>query len=195
MHQHRGTHRGRTATTIAAVIAGVLALLGVITYVLSGNSNSTAQPPATTTTTTTSAGNAEGALGLDKTTEPSAETKVMTGSFRQQRGMLTVEVTRIEQTNGKVTLEVSATNASTARMTLPANGIVVLDNSNRTYVASSSKWEGLLTPQGGRTSGTVVLDEKISYDVTTLTLNFTQISGQFAPTGAAISVTGIPVPR
>lgn len=193
MHQYRVTHRGRTAITIAAVILGVLALLGVITFVLSGNSNSTAQPPATTTTTT-SRGTAEGALGLDKTTEPSSETKVGTGTFRQQRGMLTVEVTRIEQTGGRISFQVSATNASTARMTLPVTGIAVLDNANRTYVAASSQWDGLLV-QGGKTSGTVTLDEKIPADVTTLTLSFTQISGQFAPTGAAISVTGIPVPR
>ena len=182
-----------TVITIAAVILGVLALLGVIQFALSGNTPA-AQPPAPPTTTTTpSKGDAEGALGLD-TTAPSAETKVATGLFRQQRGMLTVEVTRIEVTGGRVSLEVSATNASTARMTLPATGIAVLDNANRTYVASSSKWEGLLT-QGGRTSGTVVLDEKIAVDVTTLTLTFSQISGQFAPTGASISVTGIPVPR
>lgn len=193
MHQHRVTHRGRTAITIAAVILGVLALLGVIQFALSGN-NTAAQPNPTTTTTSSSRGSAEGALGLDKTTEQSSEAKVANGTFRQQRGMLTVEVTRVENVGGRITLTVSATNASTARMTLPVTGIAVLDNSNRTYAASRSKWEGLLT-QGGRTAGEVVLDEKVSADVTSLTLTFSSISGQFAPTGAAISVTGIPVPR
>ena len=193
MHQHRVTHRGRTAITIAAVILGVLVLLGVIQFALSGSKPEATQTPAVSTSNT-SKGNAEGALGLDETTQPSVDTKVATGVFRQQRGMLTVEVTRIENAGGKISLEVTATNASTARMTLPVTGIIVVDNANRTYVASSSKWEGLLT-QGGRASGTVTLDEKVSPDVTTLTLTFSSISGQFAPTGASISVPGIPVPR
>lgn len=193
MHQHQVTHRGRTAITLAAVILGVLVLLGVIQFALSGTTPESQQPAATTTTTTTR-GNAEGALGLNDTTKPSVEAKVVTGTWRQQRGMLTIEVTRVENAGGRVSLEVSATNASTARMTLPVTGIAVLDNGNRTYAASSSKWEGLLT-QGSRTSGTVVLDEKVATDVTTLTLTFSQISGQFAPTGASISVAGIPVPR
>ncbi|USX49031.1 MULTISPECIES: hypothetical protein [Lentzea] len=176
---------------IAGVAAGVLALLGVIEYALSGN-NSAAQPNATATTTTSNVVDTPDAAL--ETTEPSADVKVQTGSFKQQRGMLTIEVNRVEAANGRVKLFVTATNASQARMTLPVVGIAVLDDSNRTYAASSSKWDGLVT-QGTTTSGTVVLDEKIANGVNSLTLTFSSISGQFAPTGAAITVTGIPLPK
>ncbi|MFD4639818.1 hypothetical protein ACFWN2_21075 [Lentzea sp. NPDC058436] len=175
---------------IAGVAAGVLALLGVIEYALSGN-NSAAQPNATATTTSNVVDTPDAAL---ETTEPSADVKVQTGSFKQQRGMLTIEVNRVEAANGRVKLFVTATNASQARMTLPVVGIAVLDDLNRTYAASSSKWDGLVT-QGTKTSGTVVLDEKIANGVNSLTLTFSSISGQFAPTGAAITVTGIPLPK
>lgn len=192
--QHRKviTRRGKTVIAIAGVAVGVLALLGVIEFALSG-SDSSARPNATTSTTTQQeVGPPDAAL---ETTEPSAEVKVATGSFKQQRGMLTVEVTRVEATTtGRVKLFVTATNASQARMTLPVAGIAVLDDLQRTYAAAGSKWEPLV-PQGSSTSGTVVLDEKVSPDVNSLTLTFGSISGQFAPTGAAITVTGIPLPR
>ncbi|MDX8145742.1 hypothetical protein SK854_26775 [Lentzea sp. BCCO 10_0061] len=176
---------------IAGVAAGVLALLGVIEYALNG-SNSAAQPNVTATTTTSNV--VETPDGALETTEPSADVKVQTGSFKQQRGMLTVEVTRVEAANGRVKLFVTATNASQARMTLPVVGIAVLDDLNRTYAASSSKWDGPVT-QGTTASGTVILDEKLGTGVNSLTLTFSSISGQFAPTGAAITVTGIPLPK
>ncbi|MFS8103453.1 hypothetical protein LFM09_40640 [Lentzea alba] len=176
---------------IAGVAAGVLALLGVIQFALSGD-NSAAQPNVTGTTTTSNG--VETPDGALETTEPSADVKVTTGSFKQQRGMLTVEVTRVEAANGRVKLFVTATNASQARMVLPVDGIAVLDDLKRTYAASSSKWDGLVT-QGSTTSGTVVLDEKLGSGVNSLTLTFSSISGQFAPTGAAITVTGIPLPK
>ena len=190
--QHRRVTRGaKTAITIAGVAAGVLALLGVIQFALSG-SNSTAQPNTTATTTTSNGVQAPDAAL--ETTEPSADVMVQTGSFKQQGGMLTIEVTRVEAANGRVKLFVTATNASQARMTLPVDGIAVLDDLKRTYTASSSKWEGLVT-QGTTTQGTVVLDEKLGQGVNSLTLTFSSISGQFAPTGAAITVTGIPIPK
>ncbi|GLY48618.1 hypothetical protein Lesp01_22740 [Lentzea sp. NBRC 102530] len=190
--QHRRVMRGtKTAVTIAGVAVGVLALLGVIQFALSGE-NSAAQPnPTGTTTTTNVVETPDGAL---ETTEPSAEVKVGTGSFKQQRGMLTIEVTRVEVANSRVKLFVTATNASQARMTLPVVGIAVLDDLNRTYAASSSKWEGPII-QGTTASGIVVLDEKLGANVKSLTLTFSSISGQFAPTGAAITVTGIPLPK
>ncbi|SER78987.1 hypothetical protein SAMN05216188_115200 [Lentzea xinjiangensis] len=190
--QHRRVTRGaKTAITIAGVAAGVLALLGVIQFALSGE-NSAAQPNVNITTTTSNGVQTPDAAL--ETTEPSAEVKVRTGSFKQQRGMLTVEVTRVEVANGRVKLFVTATNASQARMTLPVDGIAVLDDLNRTYAASSSKWEGLVT-QGTTASGTVVLDEKVGAGVNSLTLTFSSVSGQFAPTGAAITVAGIPLPK
>jgi hypothetical protein len=191
MQHRRVTRGGKTVIAIAGVAAGVLALLGVIEYALSGN-NSAAQPNATATTTTSNVVDTPDAAL--ETTEPSADVKVQTGSFKQQRGMLTIEVNRVEAANGRVKLFVTATNASQARMTLPVVGIAVLDDLNRTYAASSSKWDGLVT-QGTKTSGTVVLDEKIATGVNSLTLTFSSISGQFAPTGAAITVTGIPLPK
>jgi hypothetical protein len=191
MQHRRVTRRGKTVIAIAGVAAGVLALLGVIEYALSDN-NSAAQPNVTATTTTSNVvGTPDGVL---ETTEPSADVKVATGSFKQQRGMLTVEVNRVEVANGRVKLFVTATNASQARMTLPVTGIAVLDDLQRTYAASSSKWDSLVT-QGSTTSGTVVLDEKIGAGVNSLTLTFSSISGQFAPTGASITVTGIPLPK
>ncbi|KOV78123.1 hypothetical protein [Nocardia sp. NRRL S-836] len=154
--------------------------------------NSAAKPNVTVTTTSQDTlGTPDAALDV---TEPSADVKVATGSFKQQRGMLTVEVTRVEAANGRVKLFVTATNASQARMTLPVDGIAVLDDLKRTYTASSSKWDGLLT-QGGSNSGTVVLDEKVGAGVKSLTLTFSSISGQFAPTGASVSVAGIPLPK
>lgn len=142
MQHRRVTRRGKTVIAIAGVAVGVLALLGVIEYALSG-SNSAAQPNVTATTTTPN--NVETPDGALDTTEPSAEVKVQTGSFKQQRGMLTVEVTRVEAANGRVKLFVTATNASQARMTLPVDGIAVLDDLKRTYTASSSKWDSLVT--------------------------------------------------
>ena len=190
--QHRKvTRRGKTVIAIAGVAVGVLALLGVIEYALSGN-NSAAQPNAIATTTTSVV--VETPDGALETTEPSADVKVQTGSFKQQRGMLTIEVNRVEEANGRVKLFVTATNASQARMTLPVVGIAVLDDLNRTYAASSSKWDGLVT-QGTTESGIVVLDEKLGAGVKSLTLTFSSISGQFAPTGAAITISGIPLPK
>src|SRR5689334_5903773 len=90
MQHRRVTRRGKTVIAIAGVAAGVLALLGVIEYALNG-SNSAAQPNATTTTTTSNV--VETPDGALETTEPSADVKVQTGSFKQQRGMLTIEVT------------------------------------------------------------------------------------------------------
>ena len=191
MQHRRVTRQGKTVIAIAAVAAGVLASLGVIQFALS-STDSAAQPNITATTTTTNAFETPDAA-LD-TTEPSADVKVTTGSFKQQRGMLTIEVTRVEAANGRVKLFVTATNASQARMTLPVDGIAVLDDLKRTYAASSSKWDGLVT-QGTSTSGTVVLDEKVGAGVNSLTLTFSSISGQFAPTGASVSVTGIPLPK
>jgi hypothetical protein len=191
MQHRRVTRRGKTVIAIAGVAVGVLALLGVIQFALSGN-NSAAQPNATATTTTSNG--VETPDGALETTEPSAAVKVQTGSFKQQRGMLTVEVTRVEVANSRVKLFVTATNASQARMTLPVDGIAVLDDLKRTYAASSSKWDGLVT-QGTTTSGTVILDEKLGTGVNSLTLTFSSISGQFAPTGAAITITGIPLPK
>ncbi|RAS58061.1 hypothetical protein C8D87_11812 [Lentzea atacamensis] len=191
MQHRRVTRRGKTVIAIAAVAAGVLASLGVIQFALSGD-NSAAQPNVTATTTTSNA--VETPDGALETTEPSAEVKVATGSFKQQRGMLTVEVTRVESAGGRLKLFVTATNASQARMTLPVDGIAVLDDLKRTYAASTSKWDGLVT-QGTTTSGIVILDEKLGAGVNSVTLTFNSISGQFAPTGAAITVTGIPVPK
>lgn len=191
MQHRRVTRRGKTVIAIAAVAAGVLASLGVIQFALSGD-NSAAQPNVTATTTTSNV--VETPDGALETTEPSAEVKVATGSFKQQRGMLTIEVTRVESAGGRLKLFVTATNASQARMTLPVDGIAVLDDLKRTYAASTSKWDGLVT-QGTTTSGTVILDEKLGAGVNSVTLTFSSISGQFAPTGAAITVTGIPVPK
>lgn len=191
MQHRRVTRRGKTLIAIAGVAAGVLALLGVIQFALSGD-NPAAQPKTPGTTTTSNG--VETPDGALETTEPSAEVKVTTGSFKQQRGMLTVEVTRVESANGRVKLFVTATNASQGRMVLPVDGIAVLDDLKRTYAASSSKWEGLVT-QGTTTSGTVILDEKVAAGVNSLTLTFSSISGQFAPTGASVSVSGIPLPK
>ncbi len=176
---------------IAGVAAGVLTLLGVIQFALSGD-NSAAQPNVTATTTTSNGFETPDAAL--ETTEPSGEVKVVTGSFKQQRGMLTLEVTRVEATNGRLKLFVTATNASQARMTLPVDGIAVLDDLKRTYAASRSKWDAQVT-QGSKLSGIVVLDEKIGEGVNSLTLTFSSVSGQFAPTGASISVAGIPLPK
>jgi hypothetical protein len=191
MQHRRVTRRGKTVIAIAGVAVGVLTLLGVIQFALRGD-DSAAQPNVTATTTTSNGFETpDGAL---ETTEPSAEVKVATGSFKTQRGMLTIEVTRVEVANGRLKLFVTATNASQARMTLPTDGIAVLDDLKRTYAASSSKWDGQVT-QGSKTSGTVVLDEKLGAGVNSVTLTFNSVSGQFAPTGASISVTGIPVPK
>ncbi len=191
MQHRRVTRRGKTVIAIGAVAAVVLASLGVIQFALSGE-NPAAQPTVTATTTTSNGFETPDAAL--EATEPSAEAKVAIGSFKQQRGMLTVEVTRVEVANGRVKLSVTATNASQARMTLPVDGIAVLDDLKRTYAASRSKWDGLVT-RGSSISGTVVLDEKIGAGVNSLTLTFSSISGQFAPTGASVSVPGIPLPK
>lgn len=210
------THRKKSSTAlkISLVMLGVLVLLGVIQAVTAGTvgvgafsvtlRESSSAAPATTTRTSTSddtIGGPDGAVGSTPSSEedatpPSAEAKVVTGSWKQARGLLTVEVTKVENRGGRLKVFATAINASTAKMDLPVPSISAVDDAQRNYAASlsTSRWPASIAKNSSIT-GFVELDPKASASGTTFSLTFAGIIGQLAPTGGAVTVTGIPIPK
>ena len=131
-----------------------------------------------------------------ETAPHSVDAKVLTGSWKQARGLLTVEVTKVENLGGRLKVFVTAINASTAKMDLPVASVSVVDDTQRDYGAS---------PSGQPVAG--VDPEELQHqrvrgagpegrrDSTTFSLTFSGIIGQLAPTGGAVTVTGIPIPK
>ncbi|WP_433268887.1 hypothetical protein ACQPZF_05400 [Actinosynnema sp. CS-041913] len=201
-----GHHRKKNnaALKISLVVLGVLVLLGVVQAATAGTVGigalsvtfRSSTPP--TTTTASSSGGLDGALGTttEETTTTRAESKVGVGSWKQSRGLLTVEVTRVENTGGLLRLHVTAVNASTSKMDLPLSTSTAVDDTLRDYTASlsTSKWPVTIA-KNASISGYVELDQKAPAAAAALTLTFSGITGQLAPTGGAVSVAGIPIPR
>ncbi|NUT96955.1 MAG: hypothetical protein HOY78_33520 [Saccharothrix sp.] len=201
-HHHR--KKNHAALKVGGVVLGVLVLLGVIQAATAGTVGigalSVTLSSSTPTTTTRTATSLDGVVGETTTTEDTptttAETKVATGSWKVARGLLTVEVTRVENTGGRLRLHVTAINASTAKMDLPLASISAVDDTKRDYSASlsTSKWPVSIA-KNSSISGFVELDQRVPTQATTLTVTFSGIIGQLAPTGGEVAVSGITVPR
>ncbi|MFD1148087.1 hypothetical protein [Saccharothrix hoggarensis] len=214
------THRRKSsaALKISMVVLGVLVLLGVIQAVTAGTvgvgplSVSLRDTSSTAPTTRTTA--SDDTIGLDGVVgsapssteedpapsesgaEPGLENKVVTGSWKQARGLLTVEVTKVESRGGRLKVFVTAINASTAKMDLPVASVSAADDAKRDYRASlsTSRWPETIA-KNSSINGFVELDQKVGASSTTLSLTFAGIIGQLAPTGGAVTVTGIPIPK
>jgi hypothetical protein len=210
IHHLRKTN---TVLKISLVMLGVLVLLGVIQAVTAGTVGVGAlsvnlRDSTSNTPVPTSAPVAEGGLNgavsssgpsstsSEAPTTPSGETKVLTGSSKQSRGLLTIEVTKVENQGGRIRLFITAVNASTAKMDLPLAGFVALDDQKHEYAASpaTSKWP-VSVAKGSSISGTIDLDDKIGNAAKTFEISFNSIAGQLAPTGGSVAVPGIEVPR
>jgi hypothetical protein len=204
-----------TVLKISLVMLGVLVLLGVIQAVTAGTvgvgalsvnlRDSTGQSvPETSSEPPAEQGGLNGALDPTTTTtessetptSPSAETKVVNGSFKQSRGLLTVEVTKVENQGGRVKLFITAVNASTAKMDLPLGPFKAIDDTKREYGASlaTSKWPVSIA-KGASITGVVELDQSVAQAVKTVDIAFNGITGSLAPTGGAVAVPGIEIPQ
>ncbi|MFC6093786.1 hypothetical protein [Saccharothrix lopnurensis] len=214
---HRGSHRGSrrrrggAALRISAVVLGVLVLLGVVQAVTAGTvgvgalsvtlngttptERTTTAPPSTGSSDDTPALNGALAPATSETAPPSGPAKSVTGSWKQTRGLLTVEVTEVEDRSGRVRVHVTATNASTSKMDLPISSITAVDDARREYRASpgAGGWSAAVA-RNSTLSGIVELDRRPAGAGTTFALTFGGIVGQLAPTGGEITVPGIPFP-
>jgi hypothetical protein len=208
-------HRKKSSAVlkIGMVVLGVLVLLGVIQAVTAGTigvgalsvtlrETSSTAPTTRTSTTDDTVGGVDGAVApapsaeTEEAAPPTAEDKVATGSWKQARGLLTVEVTKVVNRGGRLQVFVTAINASTAKMDLPVASVSAVDDTQHDYAASlsTSRWPASIA-KNSSVNGFVELDRKIAAGGTTFSLTFAGIIGQLAPTGGAVTVTGIPVPK
>ncbi|MER5268953.1 hypothetical protein ABTZ99_43350 [Actinosynnema sp. NPDC002837] len=205
------THRKKSsaALKISLVMLGVLVLLGVIQAVTAGTvgvgalsvtlrETSSTTPTSTSPTSEDTVGGLDGAVGTTSEEEapPSVDTKVLTGSWKQARGLLTVEITKVENSGGRLKVFATAINASNAKMDLPLASISAVDDAQRDYAASvsTSRWPVSIA-KNSSINGYLELDRKAGADSTSFSLTFAGIIGQLAPTGGAVTVTGIPIPK
>ncbi|ROP38249.1 hypothetical protein [Saccharothrix texasensis] len=212
------THRKKSSAVlkISLVVLGVLVLLGVIQAVTAGTVGvgalsvtlrETPSPSASASSSATSAstsdetvGSLDGAVGttsqVDVPPGADASAKVLTGSWKQARGLLTVEVTKVENAGGRVKVFVTAVNASNAKMDLPVASVTAADDAQREYgaSASASRWPVSIA-KNSSINGYLELDQRVGADSTAFSLTFAGIIGQLAPTGGAVTVTGIPIPE
>ncbi|MEU6153944.1 hypothetical protein ABZ816_28495 [Actinosynnema sp. NPDC047251] len=189
------------ALTVGLVVLGVLVLLGAVQAVTVGSVgigalSVTLRADAPTTAPGTSADGVVGTTSSSEAPVVTAETKVAVGSWKQARGLLTIEITRVENTGGQLRLHVTLVNASTAKMDLPLASISAVDDGKRSYSASlaTSKWP-VTVAKNASTSGYVELDPRVSGASRTVAVTFGGIVGQLAPTGGSVTVADIPVPR
>ncbi|MBB5807883.1 hypothetical protein F4560_007651 [Saccharothrix ecbatanensis] len=222
MDDENQTHRKKSSAflKIGMVVLGVLVLLGVIQAVTAGTigvgalsvtlRETSSTVPTTLSSPTSSSDDSvglDGAVGSapsssdasdtsDAGAPPSAETKVAGGSWKQARGLLTVEVTKVENEGGRLKVFVTAINASTSKMDLPVASISAVDDAERNYAASpsTSRWPASIG-KNSAINGFVVFDQKASASGTTFSLTFAGIIGQLAPTGGAVTVSGVPIPK
>lgn len=210
-------HRKKSSAVlkVSLVMLGVLVLLGVIQAVTAGTVGvgalSVTLRETSPTVPTTRMSTADDTIGLDgavgappstsaepseEDAPPSAESKVLTGSWKQARGLLTVEVTKVENRGGRLKVFVTAINASTAKMDLPVASVSAVDDTQRNYGAalSTSRWPASIA-KNSAINGFVELDRGAGAGSTSFSLTFAGIIGQLAPTGGAVTVTGIPIPK
>ena len=215
-------HRKKSSAVlkISTVVLGVLVLLGVIQAVTAGTvgvgalsftlreTSSTTVPTPTTSGPTTPrrtsdeplGGGLDGAVGSSSSpTEnapPSAGTKVLTGAWKQARGLLTVEVTKVESQGGRLKVFVTAINASTSKMDLPVASVSVVDDTQRNYGASpsGSRWPVSIREelQHQRVRGTGPAGRRGEHHV------LADVRRDHRPARThrgAVTVTGIPIPK
>jgi hypothetical protein len=203
MEEEDGHRGGSTVLTVVLVAFGVLALLGVAQAIAVGRvgigdlavelrdpAPAAAAPRTAPATTTAAAGGAEGL-----TTSSPVQTKTQSGSWKLQRGMLTLEVTSVESRGGRVAVHVTVTNASPGQMNLSLASVVATDSTGRTHAAGvrESTWPGTVV-SGDTFSGTILLDGVFDPQATTFSLAFPVVSGQYAPPKGA-TIADVPVPR
>ncbi|MFI9006853.1 hypothetical protein ACIGNX_06450 [Actinosynnema sp. NPDC053489] len=212
-----GTHRKKSSAVlrIGLVVLGVLVLLGVVQAVTTGTVGVGAvsvtlrettpreTTPAAVAPPSTGPVEWDGAVGGVSSEpsggaapSPSGEAEVVTGSWKQARGLLTVEVTRVENAAGRLRLFVTAVNASTARMDLPVASISVVDDKGGDYGVSpsSSRWPVSIA-RNASVNGVLELDREVGAGGGAVSLTFAGIIGQLAPTGGSVTVPDIPIPR
>ncbi|QQQ77369.1 hypothetical protein IOD16_02130 [Saccharothrix sp. 6-C] len=208
------THRKKSSAVlkISLVVLGVLVLLGVIQAVTAGTvgvgalSVTLREPPSPSASASSSSstsdetvGSLDGAVGttsqVDVPSGADASAKVLTGSWKQARGLLTVEVTKVENAGGRVKVFVTAVNAGNAKMDLPVASVTAVDDAQREYgaSASASRWPVSIA-KNSSINGYLELDQRVGADSTAFSLTFAGIIGRLAPTGGAVTVTGIPIP-
>jgi hypothetical protein len=124
-----------------------------------------------------------------------SKAKRVTGSWKQQKSTLTVEVTQVENQDGFLRLHLKVTNGSADKMSLKIFGdsFIAVDNEGQTHGAGFSSWPDFV-PANGLVTGTINLVDKVSDSATTLNISFSIILGEFAPEGG-ITVRGVPVPH
>ncbi|ATE52641.1 MULTISPECIES: hypothetical protein [Actinosynnema] len=195
---HRKKGGAALKTTFAAL--GVLVLLGVVQAATAGTVGvgalSVDLRGSATPTTSAPAGAPEPLLPPSTPAEPApdAETKVVEGSWKQARGLLTAEITKVETVDGRIRLHLTAVNASTAKMDIPLTSITARDDAGAEYAATpTSRWSGALA-KGATTTGQIDLDDPRPATATTLTVTLSDIVGSLAPTGGAITVQNVPLP-
>ncbi|GAA2670472.1 MULTISPECIES: hypothetical protein [Actinosynnema] len=196
---HRKKGGAALKTTFAAL--GVLVLLGVVQAATAGTVGVGAlsvdlRGSATPPTSAAAPDTPEALLPANTPAEPgpNAETKAVEGSWKQSRGLLTAEITKVETVDGRVRLHLTAVNASTAKMDIPLTSITAKDDAGAEYAATpTSRWSGTLA-KGATTTGQIDLDEPRSPGATALTVTLSDIVGPLAPTGGAIAVQNVPLP-
>ncbi|MGM1063997.1 hypothetical protein [Saccharothrix sp. Mg75] len=213
MDDERHHRKSGAALKVGMVVFGVLLVLGVVQAVTAGTVGVGALsvtlreptagtvPTSTRTTTSDDTAGLDGALGsagpaTAETPAADAGSKSATGSWKQARGLLTVEVTKVENRGGVLRVFVTAVNASTAKMDLPVASASAVDDSGREYGASlsTSKWP-VTVAKNGSANGYLDLDQKVPAAAGAFSLTFGGIVGQLAPTGGSVTVADIPVPR
>jgi hypothetical protein len=118
---------------------------------------------------------------------------VITGSWSQTSGPLTLTITEVQLAGGVLQLHAKAVNASSSAIDLPLFGnCVATDNTGATYQADPNSPWTIEVPPGQFVTGVIDFNGPVAAGAKTLAVSFATIYGTFAP---GITVTGVPVPR
>lgn len=118
------------------------------------------------------------------------------GTWSQTRANLTVTVTQVDVQGGYIQLHTKVDNAGDQPLTLPLFGdFTASDNAGHTFTADpfASQWSDT-APAHGTLSGIIRLQQSVTSAATSLSISFTTVFGQDAPSGG-ITVHDIPVPH
>jgi hypothetical protein len=192
-----------TVLTVILVVVGVLLLMGIVQGFTSGRvgvgalsiqfgqSESTNTP--TLATADPGAPQADAASPEQLVSGVDSAPRSVTGSWKLQRGMITIEITRVEFSGGRVRMTTSVTNASPGRMDLPLASIIATDSGQRAHAAAAqSEWPGSVAA-GATFSGNIELVDRVNSAAGPLTVAFTQITGQYAPP-KGVTIPDVPLP-
>ncbi|WHT15753.1 hypothetical protein N8J89_21695 [Crossiella sp. CA-258035] len=126
----------------------------------------------------------------------SGDAKSVTGNWQQTRVKLTVAVTKVVQSDGRVTLHAKVSNGAADAVNLPLFGyFTATDDTGATYKANpqDSDWPQSVA-SGVPATGTIELASPVTDRARSLTVSFTQVFGLRAPSGG-ITIRGVPIPR